>query len=106
MQLARWTIILAYLILAALPLAWMGITSLKHYDDSISRNARFLPSLNATSSDRSALFPATTEGYAKLAQPMRSSGNSFYHFLLNSVIIGVCSTVASVTLGTAAAYGF
>ena len=39
----RWTVIIAYVFLAALPLAWMGITSLKHYDDTISRNPRFVP---------------------------------------------------------------
>jgi multiple sugar transport system permease protein len=104
----RWTIIVGYLFLAALPLAWMGITSAKRYDDTISRNARFIPAPPGTTSrgDDSAIFPATTTGYAQLAEPTRSTGHSFYHYLANSVIIGVCSTLASVALGTACAYGF
>src|SRR5262245_25077895 len=103
----RWIIIFGYLALAAFPLAWMGITSIKHYNDTISRNARFTPaSPNAQSNDESPIFPATIEGYQQLGRTQRSTGYSFLHYLLNSIIIAVASTVASVALGTCCAYGF
>jgi multiple sugar transport system permease protein len=107
MSFVRWIIIVGYLFLAALPLAWMGITSFKHYDDTISRNARFIPaSSNAQSGDDKQIFPLTTEGYEKLGQVRRSSGLSFFHYLTSSIIIGLASTLASVVLGTSCAYGF
>src|SRR4051812_40095602 len=91
MKFVRWIIIVGYLFLAALPLVWMGLTSVKRYDDTISRNPRLVPvPPSATPKDDSPLFPATTDGYAKLAEPTRSTGHSFYHYLANSVIIGVC----------------
>jgi multiple sugar transport system permease protein len=105
--LIRRGIIFGYLLLAALPLVWMGITSIKRYDDTISRNARFIPASSKTiSDDKSPFFPATTAGYAALASVRRSTGLSFFHYLTNSVIIGLFSTVASVVLGTSCAYGF
>src|SRR5438128_2564595 len=85
----------------------MGITSFKHYDDTISRNARYIPaSPEAQSSDDRPIFPATIEGYQKLGEIRRSSGRSFYHYLANSVLIALGSTIASVALGTSCAYGF
>src|SRR5262245_48289201 len=103
----RWIIIAGYLALAALPLGWMAITSLKHYDDTISRNAKFVPAPSGTkTSDSSVLFSATTDGYVKLAQSRRGSGLSFFHYLTNSIIIAVASTIVSVVLGTSCAYGF
>src|SRR5437899_9737259 len=99
MTIARWIIILGYLFLAALPLAWMGITSLKHYDDTISRNARFIPAApDAQSSDDRPIFPVTLDGCKTLASIQRSSGFSFFHYLVNSIVIAVASTIASVAL--------
>src|SRR5689334_2723296 len=107
MAFVRWTIIVGYLLLAALPLGWMAITSIKHYDDTISRNARFVPAPpGVKSADGSVIFPVTGDGYAQLGEARRAGGHSFFYFLGNSVIIGVCSTIASVALGTASAYGF
>ena len=102
----RAVLITTYLILASLPLAWMTITSIKHYDDTISRNARFVPAPSAHSSDQSIVFAPTLQGYARLAEPRRSTGYSFFHYLINSIVIGVASTIAAVALGTSCAYGF
>src|SRR5262245_10631061 len=103
----RWMIILVYLILAALPLAWMAITSIKHYSDTISRNARFIPAPSADkSSDDSPIFPVTIDGYLELGRPQQSTGYSFFHYLVNSIVIALVSTIASVALGTCCAYGF
>jgi multiple sugar transport system permease protein len=105
MRILRFVIILGYLFVAALPLVWMGLTSIKHVQDTISREPKFIPAAHAPASESSPAFEATLESYRQLSTPKRG-GNSFFHYLLNSVIIGVCSTVASVALGTAAAYGF
>ena len=102
----RKLVIFSYLFLAALPLVWMGLTSFKNVDDTISRDAKFIPANHQPQSESSPLFQATTDAYHQLAEPNPSTGNTFYHYLLNSIIIGLCSTLASVALGTAAAYGF
>src|SRR3712207_7758783 len=53
-------VILAYFLVAFLPLLWMGITSIKHTEDTTSTNPRFIPgSPGARSSDASPVFPAT-----------------------------------------------
>src|SRR4051812_2182208 len=84
----------------------MGITSIQHDDDAISRNARFVPAPGARSGDESVAFDPTIEGYARLAESKSSTGYSFFHYLTNSILIGVTSTLAAVALGTSCAYGF
>jgi len=106
MRLTRFIVIAAYLLLAAFPLVWMILTSIKSYPDTISRNARFLPVPGAVSGDDSAAFAPTLDAFSRIAQPRRAGGFSFFHYLGNSIIIGVVSTIASVMLGTCCAYGF
>lgn len=106
MRVLRFATILGYLLLAAFPLAWMFVTSIKSYPDTISRNARFLPVPGAVSGDASAAFAPTLDAFVRIAHPRRSGGFSFFHYLGNSIIIGVVSTIASVMLGTCSAYGF
>jgi multiple sugar transport system permease protein len=106
MKTIRWIVILGYFALAILPLLWMLLTSIKHYDDTISRNARFIPAIKVRPSENSSVFPATAGGFWQLVQARRTSGHSFVHYLLNSTIIGLGSTIASVILGTSCAYGF
>jgi multiple sugar transport system permease protein len=101
----RVIIIAGYLILGALPLVWMGLTSIKNVDDTISRQAKFIPATHAPADDTSPRFEVTGQSYHQLATP-NARGKSFLDFLFNSFIIGVCSTFASVALGTASAYGF
>jgi len=107
MKALRWLVILAYLAFGALPLGYMLLTSIKHKQDTISVEPKLIPTASgATVADDSVLFPATVEGYRNLAKPNLGSDHSFFYFLGNSVLIGVLSTAASVTLGTACAYGF
>ncbi len=106
MKPVRVIILVGYFALGAMPLLWMLLTSLKEYDDTISRNARFIPAIGVQSTDHSPLFPMTRQGYARLAEPQRATGYRFFHYLRNSLIIGLCSTIASVVLGTSCAYGF
>jgi multiple sugar transport system permease protein len=111
MRILRWFVIIAYFTIAAMPLAWMAVTSLKHKDDAIVPNARIVPILTgetpgSETDAASVCFPATTEAYRKLGEPFAGTTHSFFHYLVNSLIIGLLSTLAAVALGTACAYGF
>ncbi len=95
--------IAGYLALAALPLVWLGMTSVKTKEAAISPTAKFLP---GDDSDGTRHFQPTLAGYRKLTTPHLGSQHAFYHFLTNSVLVSLLSTIASVAIGTACAYGF
>jgi len=88
----RRLVLLAYFVAATLPLAWMAVTSFKTRDDAISLEPRVLPT--------------TTEAFRGLGEVHAGAEDSFWSYLRNSVAIGLGSTLASVALGTLAAYGF
>jgi multiple sugar transport system permease protein len=103
----RALVIVPYFLLATLPLAWLGLTSLKTYDDTISSSAKFVPwTEKAAPAADSAFFVATLDAYRNLAKPVAGTPKDFYHYLGNSIVIGVLSTLAAVALGTLCAYGF
>lgn len=106
MRLVRWLVILVYLVVATLPLAWMALSSLKHRDDTISAHAKLIPAARAPADPRSPAFEATLESYRELASVHAGAQQSFWQHLGNSVLIGLLSTLASVALGTCCAYGF
>ncbi len=106
MRALRWAVVGSYLFLAMLPLAWMALTSIKDREDTISQNARFVPAPVESTSPDSVAYPATLDAYRTLNEVFIGARHSFWHHLGNSVIIGVLSTLASVLLGTACAYGF
>ena len=111
MRFLRWWFIFSYVGVATLPLAWMAITSVKSKEDSISLRPKLVPSFVESSPDSTGLangvyFYPTLDGYRKLGLPDASTGNSFYHYLTNSILIAFVGTVASVLIGTACAYGF
>jgi len=97
MKALRIAVVALYYVAAALPLAWLVITSIKHRDDVISTDARVVPG---------AEFAPTLDAYAELKEPIKGKNHSFLHFLANSAMIALASTFASVALGTACAYGF
>ena len=105
MRLLRALVIVPLFALAMLPLGWLVLTSLKHKPDTISTTSKFLPALGETDSAGHAFQP-TAEGYRRLTEPVMGTAHSFFHYFANSLIIGTLSTVASVALGTACAYGF
>ena len=43
MKALRGGVILIYFVIATLPLAWLALTSIKTYDDTISAHAKFIP---------------------------------------------------------------
>jgi multiple sugar transport system permease protein len=106
MQLIRALVIVPYFVLATLPLAWMALTSFKTYDDTISAHAKLLPWTRSSDSKTSPTFEATLDAYRNLSKPVAGTPRDFYHYLGNSVVIGLLSTLAAVSLGTLSAYGF
>ena len=106
MKFVRWLVILVYVVVATLPLAWMALSSLKHRDDTISAHAKLIPAALAPADPRSPTFEATLESYRELASVHAGAQQSFWQHLGNSVVIGLLSTLASVALGTCCAYGF
>jgi multiple sugar transport system permease protein len=69
------------------PYLWILLASFKRHEDLFSRPVKWL-------------FQPTVESYVAIFD------KGFDLFLLNSVIVGVSSTVLCLTIGTFAAYGF
>lgn len=95
-----------YALVALTPLLWMALTSLKSRADTIALTPRVVPALAATTEPDSLAFPATLEAYGALGTVHAGAQQSFFEHLGHSVVIGLLSTLASVVLGTLAAYGF
>jgi multiple sugar transport system permease protein len=106
MNLIRALVIVPYFVLATLPLAWLALTSFKAYDDTISRHAKFVPWAAAGVPEESPRFEVTLSAYRDLSKPAAGTPRGFYHYLGNSIVIGLLSTLAAVGLGTLSAYGF
>lgn len=106
MKRLRAAVIAVYLVLALLPLIWLGLTSIKPRPDAVSATARFIPALSAPEDPQSPSFKISGEGYANLYMPLPGANQSFYAYLFDSLIIGLFSTAAAIALGTACAYGF
>jgi multiple sugar transport system permease protein len=81
--------LIAYL----LPLYWIVATSLKPFKAVNTMPPQFV-------------FTPTFENYQELLTPTSSSAKDFPGQLINSLIIGVVSTVLAVGMGTLAAYAF
>jgi multiple sugar transport system permease protein len=105
-KLLRVLVLALYATLALLPLAWMAVTSLKTRDDTISQQPRLVPVLARETPPDSLAFPATTAAYGELNEVHVGAEQSFWEHLGHSTVIGAFSTLASVLLGTCAAYGF
>jgi multiple sugar transport system permease protein len=108
MNFVRALVIVPYFILATLPLGWLALTSIKTYDDTITARAKFVPWGDTADarSEESSKFTASLDAYRNLSKPVAGTPRDFYHYLWNSVLIGVLSTLAAVCLGTLCAYGF
>jgi len=106
-KLARALVIVPYLVLATLPLGWLVLTSFKSYEDTITANAKFVPWTEAGArADGSVKFAASFDAYRSLSKSVAGTSRDFYHYLGNSIVIGVLSTLAAVCLATLCAYGF
>lgn len=106
MKLLRALVLGLYALVALVPLVWMLLTSLKTRADTIALTPRVVPTLAAETAPESLAFPVTLESYGALGTVQAGAQQSFWEHLGHSVVIGVLSTLASVALGTLAAYGF
>ncbi len=106
MRVVRFLVVALYLAIATAPLLWMGLSSFKHRDDTISPHAKVLPGASAPLDPTSPAFEATWSAYRELSSVHAGAQSSFWSHLLNSLVIGLASTLASVVLGTCCAYGF
>src|SRR5450755_743222 len=106
MKALRSFVIALFLVIGCLPLVWLVLTAFKHHPDTITVSAKFLPLPSAPLGGGGIAFAPTLEGFEHLAEPHPGMEFSFLDHLLNSILIGVASTVASVALGTSCAYGF
>jgi len=103
-KILRWFLVAGYFGVASLPLAWLGITSLKDKNTSISIQPKLLPS--PSGSEEGIWYAPTLAAYRQLNQTYAGAAQPFFHYLWNSVLIGLLSTLGAVALGTACAYGF
>ena len=83
---------------AAMPLAWMLLTSFKSREEAISPAVKIVPFVQ--------FQPTIKDSYAKLGQPLPGDSYTFFFYLANSALVGLVSTAAAVALGTCCAYGF
>lgn len=102
----RFVLLIPYFLLATAPLLWLGITSFKTQEVALQSTLSLIPTAKKDVPPQSVHFTATWEAYRNLTTPHSGSAYSFLHYLSNSIIIGLISTLASVALGTACAYGF
>ena len=102
----RTALIVVFTFVGVLPLAWLVLTALKHHPDAITTIAKFLPFPGAAVGEPGFAFSPSVEGFVHLSEVHAGMESSFLDHLLNSVVIGVVSTAASVALGTSCAYGF
>ena len=106
MTILRCVFIACYFSVATLPLAWLVLTSLKNRSDSISVQAKFVPTANPVADSDGRHFVPTLAGYRQLNQIYAGAEHAFFHYLGNSIAIGLSSTLASIVIGTSCAYGF
>lgn len=108
MRLARALVIIPFFAFAALPLGWLALTSFKSYEDTIAPTAKYVPWVDSADAraEGSVRFAPSLDAYRGLSRPVAGTPRDFYHYLGNSVLIGIVSTLAAVCLGTLCAYGF
>jgi multiple sugar transport system permease protein len=108
MKALRWIFISAYLVVAAVPLVWLVITSIKYDPDVTSEKVKWIPSPSTPVNDKTVTFPPTVSKSYALLNDKEYAQTEFplLHYFTNSLIIAFVSTLASVALGTSCAYGF
>ncbi len=95
----RAMLLAAYAMISLSPIVWMVITSVKHPADTAALPPRFLP--GASAPENSFWFRFTLGNFQKVL----ADADTLRYFL-NSILVSAGSTVASVTIGTLAGYGF
>lgn len=109
MSAVRGIVIGLYLLVACLPLGWLALTSIKPVAAAIATEPKVLPVPGTPTEAPGQRFAPTFEAYEGLASPPPGADArepTFASYLLNSLVIGFISTIATVALGTCCAYGF
>jgi multiple sugar transport system permease protein len=106
MKALRWATIVLGVLFGLLPLAWLVLTAFKHHPDAIATTAKFVPRLGTPVGGASVAFSPTLDAFRMASDAGGDGEASLLGYVLNSAIIGLCSTMASVALGTSCAYGF
>ena len=106
MKLWRLAFIGLYCSVAILPLLWLLLPSFKVRDETIAVHPKVVPTLDEQVAPDGVYFRVNLEGYRQLSEVYAGASHTFFHYLGNSLIIGLCSTLFSVLIGTGAAYGF
>ena len=107
MKLARALVIVPYLVLATLPLGGSRSRRSRATRTRSAAHAKFVPWSDAAVARRGiGQVRGELDAYRELSQPVAGTPRDFYHYLGNSVLIGVLSTLAAVCLATLCAYGF
>jgi multiple sugar transport system permease protein len=106
MKALRTTAVVLFTLVGVLPLAWLVLTAFKHHPDAITTTAKFLPFPGTEVGGAGFTFSPSLEGFAHLSEVHEGMEASFLDHLVNSVVVGLFSTAASVALGTSCAYGF
>ena len=96
MKALRIAVITLYTFVGVLPLLWLVLTAFKYHPDTITASAKFIPIPGVAPGGEGLSFAPTIEGFAHLAETTAGTEFSFLDHLLNSTVIGVMSTLASV----------
>jgi multiple sugar transport system permease protein len=81
-------------IFAMLPMVWMLLTSVKTQFGALQYPPEWIPS------------NVTFEQYERLLSPGNEVGQEFLHYLLNSVMVSLATTILGVAIAVPAAYAF
>ncbi len=106
MRALRWVTIVLGVMFGLLPLLWLVLTAFKHHPDAITTTAKFVPIPGTAVGSAGVAFSPTLEAFGATGRAAADGEPNFLDYVLNSAIIGLCSTAASVGLGTSCAYGF
>ena len=81
MKLVRGLVLVVGFLSAFLPLLWMGLSSIKHRDATISQHPKMIPALAASDTDASPLFVPNLDAYRGLGELHAGAQHSFWHHL-------------------------
>ena len=91
-----------YFCAAMLPLIWLLLTSFKTRDDSIAVHPKFVPTWAEEVAADGIYFRANLDGYRQLAAVYAGGDHAFFHYLGNSLVIGLLSTLCSAASASSA----
>jgi multiple sugar transport system permease protein len=89
-----WVYLILLLLFAVVPMLWMLSTSLKSQFAALQQPPQWIPS-----------HPNITQ-YRNLLSPYSDVGPDFLHYMLNSVVVSVTTTILGILIAVPASYAF